>query len=63
MAIDDCSKDGIEKLLTKILCSFEKISQSNQLKFDMTQSIMVCNSCLPSLAKSSIVHFQNPAKS
>ena len=40
-AIDDCAKDSVEELLTKILCGIEQISQSNQSKFSVTQSIVV----------------------
>ena len=52
--IDDCAKDGVEEFFTKILCGIEEINQSNQSKFNATQSIMVKNSCPPSLAQSSI---------
>ena len=41
--MDDCAKDGVEESLTRILCGIEEISQSNQSKFNMMQSIMVKN--------------------
>ena len=53
-SIDDCAKDGVQELLTTILCGIKEISQSNQSRFNMMQSIVVRNSCLPSLAQSSI---------
>ena len=41
--IDNCVKDGVEGLTT-ILCGIEQISESNEFKFNATQSIMVKNS-------------------
>ena len=52
--ISNCSKDGVEEFLTKFLCSFEQISQSNQSKLNVMQDIMVKNSCPPSLPQSTV---------
>ena len=52
--IDNCAKDGVEKLFTRILCGIEEISQLNRSNLNARQSIMMKNSCPPSLAQSSI---------
>ena len=39
--IKDCAKGGVEEFFTKILSGIEEISQSNRLKFNVTQNILV----------------------
>ena len=59
ISIDDCAKDGVKEFLTKILYGAEEIRQSDQSKFNVTQSIMVEYSRPPSLAQSFIVRASN----
>ena len=55
---DDFAKGGVKVFLTKILCGIEEISQSNQSKFHVTKSIIVKDSCPPSLARSSLENLE-----
>ena len=59
IAIDDCAKDGIKEFLTKILCGFKEISQSDQSNFNVMRSIMVKYSHSPSLEQLFIVWASN----